>query len=194
MSTKDDSKRKREGEGGANVLVDGERAAKVAKTEDKVKIAVFALQGAVREHVEKVREVGAEPVEFRTVEELNASGAAGLILPGGESTCMGIVGTGYKVPGAGTAKPKQTIVEALRSWVHSGKPTYGTCAGMILLAEKALGARAHQPLLGGLDVTVHRNFFGSQLRSFETPLAPPPTDDAAAKAVGGADGGESRRE
>ena len=104
-----EQKRKRDG----TTTPEEKRALKVARTaSQKVKIAVFALQGAVREHVDKVREVGAEPVEFRTADELKASDAAGLILPGGESTCMGIVGTGYKVPGSNeVVQKKETIVD-----------------------------------------------------------------------------------
>jgi len=83
----------------------------------------------------------------------------GLIIPGGESTTMGLVAERWG------------LVEPLRAWVHGGRPTWGTCAGMILLAERATGQKqGGQPLIGGLDVTVNRNYFGRQIDSFETTL------------------------
>lgn len=128
-----------------------------AKTTQPVRIGVLALQGAFREHVAMVRKAGGEAVEVRTPEQLE--GLDGLIIPGGESTTMGLVAQRWG------------LVEPLRAWVAAGKPVWGTCAGMILLANRATGQKqGGQPLLGGLDVTVNRNYFGRQVDSFEALL------------------------
>ena len=93
-------------------------------------------------------------------------GIDGIILPGGESTAMGLIGT------------HDGMWTALKKFIHSGKPTWGTCAGMILLAERCIGASAvienGQSLIGGLDILVCRNYFGSQISSFEMSTPPPP--------------------
>ena len=90
----------------------------------------------------------------------------GIILPGGESTAMGLIGT------------HDGMWTALKEFIHSGKPTWGTCAGMILLADRCIGASAvienGQSLIGGLDILVCRNYFGSQISSFEMSTPPPP--------------------
>jgi 5'-phosphate synthase pdxT subunit len=76
------------------------------------------------------------------------------------------------------------LVEPLREWVHGGKPTWGTCAGMILLADQATGQKqGGQPLIGGLHVTVNRNFFGRQVDSFETTLSVPSFDPPLSKGI-----------
>jgi 5'-phosphate synthase pdxT subunit len=117
------------------------------------RIGVLALQGDVREHVRALRASGADPVEVRRPEDLD--GLAGLVLPGGESTTMGRL---LGIFG---------LLEPLRDRVAGGLPTYGTCAGMILLSRAVVDGRPGQPLVGGLDVTVRRNAFGSQVDSFE---------------------------
>jgi 5'-phosphate synthase pdxT subunit len=125
-----------------------------------LKIGVLALQGAFVEHVKMLQRLGVEAVEVRTAAQLD--GLDGLIIPGGESTTMGLVAERWG------------LVAPLRHWVRSGRPTWGTCAGMILLAERATGQKqGGQPLLGGLDVTVNRNYFGRQTESFETLLTVP---------------------
>lgn len=129
----------------------------------RVSIGVLALQGAFAEHVAILRHLGADAVEVRTPAQME--GLDGLILPGGESTTMGLVAERWG------------LVEPLRKWVHGGKPTWGTCAGMILLADYATGQKqGGQPLIGGLHVTVNRNFFGRQVDSFETTLTVPSFD------------------
>ena len=96
----------------------------------------------------------------------------GLILPGGESTTMGLVAERWG------------LVAPLRAWVREGRPIWGTCAGMILLADRAVGQKqGGQPLIGGLDVTVNRNYFGRQNESFETLLAVPRLGEAPFRAV-----------
>lgn len=133
-------------------------------------IGVLALQGAFVEHIHLLRSIGVAAVEVRKPEQL--ADLDGLIMPGGESTTMGLIAERWG------------LVEPLRAWVHSGRPTWGTCAGMILLAERATGQKqGGQPLLGGLDVTVNRNYFGRQTDSFETLLAVPQFGDPPFPAV-----------
>jgi 5'-phosphate synthase pdxT subunit len=124
------------------------------------KIGVLALQGAFAEHVGMLRRLGAEAIEVRKPEQL--AGLHGLVMPGGESTAMGLVAERWG------------LVEPLRRWVREGRPVWGTCAGLILLAERAAGQKqGGQPLIGGLDVTANRNYFGRQNQSFEMLLGAP---------------------
>ena len=108
--------------------------------------------------------------QVRTAADLD--GLEGIVLPGGESTAMGLIGTGTNVANG------KSLWDALREFSQS-KPTWGTCAGMILLAEKCIGTSAviqhGQALIGGVDITVCRNYFGSQISSFEMATPPPPT-------------------
>jgi glutamine amidotransferase PdxT len=98
-------------------------------------------------------------------------GLDGIVLPGGESTAMGLIGN------ASVNSDGKTVWEGLTEF-RSRKPTWGTCAGMILLAEQCVGASAvienGQALIGGVDILVCRNYFGSQVSSFEMPTPPPP--------------------
>ncbi|MBK8799953.1 MAG: pyridoxal 5'-phosphate synthase glutaminase subunit PdxT [Anaerolineales bacterium] len=133
-------------------------------------VGILALQGAFPEHEAMLRQVGAQTVQVRKPEQL--AGLDGLIIPGGESTTMGLMAERWG------------LVEPLKTWVHAGKPTWGTCAGMILLAARATGQKAGgQPLIGGLDVTVNRNYFGRQSDSFETLLAVPVLGEPPIRAV-----------
>jgi len=123
-------------------------------------IGILALQGAFAEHGAMIRALGAVAVEVRKPAQLD--GLDGLILPGGESTTMGLIAE------------RQGMAPPLRAWVHGGRPTWGTCAGMILLADRVTDQKAGgQPLIGGLDVTVNRNYFGRQSESFEALLNAP---------------------
>ena len=122
-----------------------------------VRIGVLALQGDVREHERALRAAGAEPVAVRRAEEL--AGVDGLVLPGGESTTIGRLLGVFE------------LLEPLREAVRDGLPVYGSCAGMILLADHVLDGRPGQQTVGGLDVVVRRNAFGRQVESFETDLA-----------------------
>jgi 5'-phosphate synthase pdxT subunit len=117
-------------------------------------IGVLALQGDVREHVAVLRGLGADAVTVRRPAELAA--VDGLVLPGGESTTMANLAQRFG------------LLEPLRAAVRGGLPTYGSCAGMIMLADRVLDAPAGQQTIGGLDVTVRRNAFGRQVDSFET--------------------------
>jgi len=127
-------------------------------------IGVLALQGGVREHVAALRALGAETVEVRTPEQLD--GLDGLILPGGESTVVSLL-----LASSGLREP-------LEGRLRAGLPAFGTCAGMILLARAVVDGRAHlagdpgpgSTCLGAIDVSVRRNAFGPQARSFEADL------------------------
>ncbi|NYD42107.1 5'-phosphate synthase pdxT subunit [Nocardioides panaciterrulae] len=119
-------------------------------------IGVLALQGDVREHLRVLRELGVEPVTVRRVAELDA--CDGLVIPGGESTTMAKLARTFE------------IFEPLRDRIKQGLPVFGTCAGMILLADRVLDGAAGQETFGGLDVTVRRNAFGRQVDSSERDL------------------------
>jgi 5'-phosphate synthase pdxT subunit len=117
---------------------------------------VLGLQGDVREHLAVLRAQGAEPVLVRRPEELED--VDGLVFPGGESTTMVKLADRFG------------LLEPMRKAVGSGLPAYGTCAGMILLADRLLDAPPDQQTVGGLDVTVRRNAFGRQVDSFEADI------------------------
>ena len=121
-------------------------------------IGVLALQGDVREHVAAVAACGADlrAVPVRRPSELDAVDA--LMIPGGESTTISRLLETFE------------LLAPLRSRVAAGMPTYGSCAGMILLARRVLDGRPDQHQVGGLDVVVRRNAFGRQVDSFETDL------------------------
>jgi pyridoxal 5'-phosphate synthase pdxT subunit len=119
-------------------------------------IGVLALQGDVREHARVLAELGARPVAVRRPEELDA--LDGIVLPGGESTTIDKLARAFGVR------------DPLRHALKSGLPAYGSCAGMILLAERIEDGRPDQETFGGIDMTVRRNAFGRQVDSFETDL------------------------
>lgn len=121
-----------------------------------MKIGVLALQGAFREHIEMLRGMNVNAIEVRLPEQLRD--IDGLIIPGGESTTIGKIATQYG------------LIEPIREMAAQGKPIWGTCAGMIVLA-KDVGMK--QPLVGVMDVKVKRNAFGRQVDSFETDLEIP---------------------
>lgn len=126
----------------------------------KVRIGVLAIQGAVQEHIESVQRAGGDTVEIKLPQQI--SDIDGIILPGGESTAMAIVGE------------KWGLFPALKEWVSSGRPIWGTCAGMILLSDHAIKQRTGgQALVGGLDVHVCRNYFGAQIHSTSMSLQLP---------------------
>ncbi|WP_108672522.1 pyridoxal 5'-phosphate synthase glutaminase subunit PdxT [Peribacillus acanthi] len=119
-----------------------------------LKIGVLGLQGAVREHVESIIACGAEAVVVKRVEQL--ADLDGLVLPGGESTTMRRLINQYG------------FLEPLREFAKEGKPMFGTCAGLILLAKEIVGYE--EPHLDALNVKVERNSFGRQRESFEADL------------------------
>ncbi len=120
-------------------------------------VGVLALQGDVREHVRVLTAVGAQVRPVRAPADLDD--LDGIVLPGGESTTIGRLLTLF------------ALLEPLRDRLATGLPAYGSCAGMVLLADAVVDGLPGQPLLGGLDVTVRRNAFGSQVDSFEAELA-----------------------
>lgn len=120
-------------------------------------IGVLAFQGDVREHLLAVEAAGAKAVEVRTEAQLAA--IDGLILPGGESTTISKLARIFD------------LFDPLKEAVAGGLPTFGTCAGLILLADRILDGIDGQETFGGLDVTVRRNAFGHQTESFETRLS-----------------------
>lgn len=120
------------------------------------RIGVLALQGDVREHIAILEASGAQAVPVRRPRELE--GLAGIVVPGGESTTIDKLLRAFG------------LFEPLRAAIADGLPAFGSCAGMILLAERITGGIVDQQTLGGLDVTVRRNAFGRQVDSFETDL------------------------
>ena len=120
------------------------------------RIGVLAFQGDVREHLSMLRELGADVVAVRRPSEL--AELDGLVLPGGESTTMSKLARTFD------------LLDPLRQAAKDGMPMFGTCAGMIMLADRIEGGVQDQETIGGLDVVVRRNAFGRQVDSFEADL------------------------
>lgn len=120
------------------------------------RVGVLALQGDVREHARVLTALGADVVLVRRPEELAA--VSGLVIPGGESSVIDKLARAF-----GMQQP-------IRDAISGGLPVYGTCAGLILLADRITDGIDGQETFGGLDITVQRNAFGSQADSFETEL------------------------
>jgi 5'-phosphate synthase pdxT subunit len=121
------------------------------------KIGVLAIQGGVREHLRALTLAGAQSFPVKTREQLGAVDA--LVIPGGESSTMDKLARKFE------------LMEPLRSARAGGMPMFGSCAGMIMLADRIVGAIQGQESIGGLDITVERNAFGRQNESFETRIA-----------------------
>lgn len=119
-------------------------------------VGILALQGDVREHSEALAGLGAEPVAVRTPADLDRVDM--LVLPGGESTTISLL------------LDSSGLLEPLRERLAGGMPAFGTCAGMILLAEEIIDGRPDQHRLGAIDISVRRNAFGRQVDSFETDI------------------------
>ncbi|SDL67972.1 pyridoxal 5'-phosphate synthase glutaminase subunit PdxT [Nonomuraea jiangxiensis] len=119
-------------------------------------IGVLALQGDVREHVRMLQEAGASAIAVRRPAELDA--VDGLIIPGGESTTMWKLAETFD------------MLQPLRLRIKEGMPAYGSCAGMIMLADRIEDGIAGQQTIGGIDMVVRRNAFGRQVDSFEADL------------------------
>ena len=120
-------------------------------------IGVLALQGDVREHVHALQAAGAVTALVRRPSELAT--LDGIVLPGGESTTIGKLLVIFE------------LLEPMRDAIKTGLPVYGSCAGMILLADRIEDGISGQPTIGGMDITVRRNAFGRQVDSFEGPVA-----------------------
>ncbi|UNX53282.1 pyridoxal 5'-phosphate synthase glutaminase subunit PdxT [Georgenia sp. TF02-10] len=123
------------------------------------RVGVLALQGDVREHLAALTAAGAQAVPVRRPAELAA--VDGLVLPGGESTTIEKLLRAFD------------LFAPLRERITGGLPVFGSCAGMILLADRVRDATADQQTLGGIDMTVRRNAFGRQVDSFEEDLRAP---------------------
>jgi 5'-phosphate synthase pdxT subunit len=121
-----------------------------------MKVGVLALQGDVREHVSALIACGINPVQVRRPNELAEVDT--LVLPGGESTTIAQLAEIFG------------LLDPIKSRIASGMPVYGSCAGMILLADSILDAKDGQKTFGGLDITVRRNAFGRQVDSFESDI------------------------
>ena len=121
-----------------------------------MKVGVLALQGDFREHLKAVADCGHAPFDVRRVSELHEVDA--LILPGGESTTIIHLAQNFD------------LFQPIRDAIAQGLPVYGSCAGMILLADRIVDGVKDQKTFGGLDITVRRNAFGRQVDSFESEL------------------------
>jgi 5'-phosphate synthase pdxT subunit len=119
-------------------------------------IGVLALQGDVREHLKVLSDLGVDAIGVRRPAELDA--CDGLVIPGGESTTMAKLARTFE------------LFDPVQKRIRTGMPTFGTCAGMIMLADRVEDGTADQETLGGLDITVRRNAFGRQVQSFEGEL------------------------
>ena len=132
-------------------------------------VGVLALQGDFREHIAVLQSLGADARPVRRPEELAQVG--GLVIPGGESSVIDKLSRIFD------------LAEPLKSAIRGGLPVYGTCAGLIMLADRVLDAIVGQQSLGGLNISVRRNAFGSQLDSFETDLDIPAIGEPPMHAV-----------
>ena len=119
-------------------------------------IGVLALQGDVREHVRALEEAGADAMPVRRLAEIEA--VDGLVIPGGESTTLWKLATAFE------------LMDPLSKLIAGGLPAFGSCAGMIMLADQMAGGVAGQETLGGIAMTVRRNAFGRQVDSFESDI------------------------
>jgi len=119
-------------------------------------IGVLALQGDVPEHLRALEDVGARPVPVRRPEEVHQ--LDGLVIPGGESTTLWRLSVAFD------------MLEPLRKLIASGLPSFGSCAGMIMLADRLADGVDGQQTFGGIDMTVRRNAFGRQVDSFESDI------------------------
>ncbi len=121
-----------------------------------MKIGVLALQGDFREHINSLSDCGVNAVPVKTKEEILE--VDGLVIPGGESTTIAKLARTFN------------LFDLIKKRIADGMPTYGSCAGMILLADRVEDAIVGQESFGGIDMTVRRNAFGRQVDSFETDL------------------------
>jgi 5'-phosphate synthase pdxT subunit len=138
-------------------------------TSETLRIGVLAVQGDVREHVRVLTELGANAYGVRRPGEL--ADLDGLVIPGGESTTMDKLVRAFN------------LFQPLRERIAEGLPVYGSCAGMIMLADRVAEPRPGQQTLGGLDITVRRNAFGRQVDSFEEDIPFTGVDGGPMRAV-----------
>ena len=134
-----------------------------------MKVGVLALQGDVREHIDSLLTCEVEALPVRRASEIESIDA--LVLPGGESTTIAQLAEVFG------------IFDLIKNKINNGMPVYGSCAGMILLADQILDAKQGQKSFGGLDITVRRNAFGRQVDSFESDIAFDDGSDQLIRAV-----------
>ena len=134
-----------------------------------MKVGVLALQGDVREHISSLLACDVEAIAVRRAQEIESIDA--LVLPGGESTTIAQLAEVFG------------IFDLIKNKINGGMPVYGSCAGMILLADQILDAKVGQKTFGGLNITVRRNAFGRQVDSFESDIAFNDGSDQAIRAV-----------
>ena len=121
-----------------------------------MKIGVLALQGDVREHIQSLSDCGVDALAVKTKSEIENISA--LVIPGGESTTIAKLARSFD------------LFDLIKDRIKGGMPTYGSCAGMILLSDGVIDAIIGQEIFGGIDMVVKRNAFGRQVDSFETDL------------------------
>lgn len=134
-----------------------------------MKIGVLALQGDIAEHIQSLSDCGVDALAVKTKSEISAISA--LVIPGGESTTIAKLARSFD------------LFDLIKDRIKSGMPTYGSCAGMILLSNTVEDAIAGQESFGGIDMVVRRNAFGRQVDSFETDLKFKGITDPAVRAV-----------
>ena len=134
-----------------------------------MKIGVLALQGDVEEHIQSLSDCGVIALAVKTDSQIRDIDA--LVIPGGESTTIAKLARSFN------------LIDLIRDRIKAGMPTYGSCAGMILLAERVEDAITGQETFGGIDMTVRRNAFGRQIDSFETDLKFKGITDPAIRAI-----------
>lgn len=122
-----------------------------------MKVGVLALQGDVREHLKSLGDCGVTAIEVKRALELDEVDA--LVIPGGESTTISKLAVAFG------------LMDPIRERIRSGMPVYGSCAGLILLADEVLDGITGQETFGGMDITARRNAFGRQVDSFEIDLS-----------------------
>jgi 5'-phosphate synthase pdxT subunit len=134
-----------------------------------LRVGVLALQGDFREHLKALEHCGVQGVEVRRVSELESVDA--LIIPGGESTTIVSLAKTFE------------LFEPIKKRITEGMPVYGSCAGMIMLADNIVAAKDGQETFGGIDITVRRNAFGRQVDSFETDISAPEISTLPIRAI-----------
>lgn len=135
----------------------------------ELRVGVLALQGDFREHINALSHCEVEATEVRRVSELESVDA--LIIPGGESTTIVSLAKTFG------------LFEPIKIRISQGMSTYGSCAGMIMLADHIVAAKDGQETFGGIDITVRRNAFGRQVDSFESDISAPAISSAPIRAI-----------
>jgi 5'-phosphate synthase pdxT subunit len=134
-----------------------------------LRVGVLALQGDFREHISALLHCQVQAIEVRRVNELESVDA--LVIPGGESTTIVSLAKTFEV------------FEPIKKRIAAGMPVYGSCAGMIMLADHIVAAKEGQETFGGIDITVRRNAFGRQVDSFESDISAPAISNSPIRAV-----------